>query len=303
MFFTKKFSREKNCTLKRQLLCILNNCSFQIRYEDEGNFRDRGDSNAMETNKAIIIAIINQKGGVGKSTTAVNLSAALGELGKKILLVDLDPQGNATSGFGVEKSNELACVYDGLIHETPIHELIIKDVAQGVDLVPATINLAGAEVELMNEYAREHRLADLLILAHYDYDYILIDCPPSLGQLTINGLTAARFLIIPIQCEFYALEGLTKLLETEKIVKTRMNKELEVMGVLMTMYDSRTSLGKQVIEEVVKYFGDTVFDTKIPRSIRLAEAPSYGQSILTYDNKGKGALAYRSLAEEVIHRG
>lgn len=258
----------------------------------------------METHNAIIIAIINQKGGVGKSTTAVNLAAALGELNKKVLLVDLDPQGNATSGFGVEKAGEeLKCVYDGLINEEPVENLIVKDVAQSVDLVPATINLAGAEVELMNEYAREHRLADLLKPIHSQYDYVLIDCPPSLGQLTINGLTAAHYLIIPIQCEFYALEGLTKLLETEKIVKTRMNRDLEILGVLMTMYDSRTSLANQVVEEVAAYFGDKVFSTKIPRTVRLAEAPSFGQSILTYDTKGKGAIAYRSLAEEVIHRG
>lgn len=257
----------------------------------------------METHNAIIIAIINQKGGVGKSTTAVNLAAALGERGKKVLLVDLDPQGNATSGFGVEKHNELKCVYDGLINEEPIETLIVKDVVENVDLVPATINLAGAEVELMNEYAREQRLADLLVPIRAEYEYVLVDCPPSLGQLTINGLTAANYLIIPIQCEFYALEGLTKLVETEKIVKSRMNRDLDIMGVLMTMYDSRTSLANQVVEEVSAYFGDKVFETMIPRTVRLAEAPSFGQTILTYDEKGKGAKAYRSLAEEVINRG
>lgn len=257
----------------------------------------------MRTNKAIIIAIINQKGGVGKSTTAVNLSAALGELGKKVLLADLDPQGNATSGFGVEKPSELKCIYDGLINEESVVNLIIKDVAENVDIVPATINLAGAEVELMNEFAREHRLADLLTPINFEYDYVLIDCPPSLGQLTINGLTAADSLIIPIQCEFYALEGLTKLLETEKIVKTRMNQKLEILGVLMTMFDSRTSLAHQVVDEVAAHFGEKVFKTKIPRSVRLAEAPSYGISILEYDKKGKGAVAYRNLAEEVINRG
>lgn len=257
----------------------------------------------MKTKRTTIIAVINQKGGVGKSTTVVNLSAALGEDEKKVLLVDLDPQGNATSGFGVDKAGELKCVYDGLINEEPISKLIIKEVAQNVDLVPATINLAGAEVELMNEYAREHRLADVLAPVRGVYDYVIIDCPPSLGQLTINGLVAADYLIIPIQCEFYALEGLTKLLETEKIVKTRMNKDLEILGVLMTMYDSRTSLANQVVEEVRAYFGDKVFETKIPRTVRLAEAPSFGQSILAYDKKGKGALAYRNLAKEVINRG
>ena len=257
----------------------------------------------MGTQNAIIIAIINQKGGVGKSTTAVNLSAALGEKKKKVLLIDLDPQGNATSGFGVEKNNDLKCVYEGLINDEHIDNLIVKDVELNVDLVPATINLAGAEVELMNEYAREHRLADLIAPIKGSYDYVLIDCPPSLGQLTINGLTAANYLLIPIQCEFYALEGLTKLLETEKIVRTRMNRDLTVLGVLMTMYDSRTSLANQVVEEVNKHFGDKVFKTKIPRTVRLAEAPSFGNSILIYDKRGKGATAYRDLAKEVISRG
>jgi len=257
----------------------------------------------MKTKNAIIITIINQKGGVGKSTTAVNLAAALGELGKAVLLVDLDPQGNSTSGLGVEKSGELQCVYDGLINNIPVESLIINEVAESVDLVPATLDLAAAEVELINEYAREHRLSELLEPIHDAYDYVLVDCPPSLGQLTINGLAAANFLIIPIQCEFYALEGLTKLLETEKIVKTRINKELEIMGVLMTMYDARTSLAKQVVAEVQEHFGNKVFKTKVPRTVRLAEAPSYGEPILTYDRKGKGAQAYRDLAKEVIHRG
>ena len=257
----------------------------------------------MEKHKEVITAIINQKGGVGKSTTAVNLAAALGELGMKVLLVDLDPQGNSTSGFGVEKHSELRCVYDGLINEAPAEDLIIQEVASRVDLIPATISLAGAEVELMNEYAREHRLADLLEPVRHAYDYTLIDCPPSLGQLTINGLAASNNLIIPIQCEFYALEGLTKLLETERIVKTRINRKLEVLGVLMTMYDPRTALARQVVEEVQSHFGDKVFKTMIPRTVRLAEAPSFGESILTYDNKGKGAKAYRELAKEVMYRG
>jgi len=249
-----------------------------------------------------VIAITNQKGGVGKTTTAVNLSAALGELKKKILLIDLDPQGNATSGFGVEKTADMKCVYDGLINEVGVDELIVHNVAANVDIIPATISLIGAEVELMNEYARERRLADLIEPIKDSYDFIIIDCPPSLGQLTINALTAAQGLIIPIQCEFYALEGLTKLLETEKIVKTRMNRDLETIGVVMTMYDTRTTLSKQVVDEVRKFFGNKVFKTLIPRTIKLAEAPSYGISILEYNNKGKGASTYRQLAKEVISR-
>jgi chromosome partitioning protein len=256
----------------------------------------------QENMRELTVAIINQKGGVGKSTTAVNLAAALGEEEFSVLLVDLDPQGNSSSGLGVEKHPGMKCVYDGLINEEKAENLIIKDVTKNVDIIPATINLAGAEVELMNEYARERRLEDLLKPIKQDYDYILIDCPPSLGQLTINALTAAKRLLIPIQCEFYALEGLSKLLETVKIVKTRINNDLEVLGVVMTM-DSRTSLGKQVIDEVRNYFGDKIFKTYIPRTVKLAEAPSFGQSILEYNPTGKGAVAYRDLAKEVIKRG
>jgi len=255
------------------------------------------------TRKQLILTIVNQKGGVGKSTTAVNLSAALGEAGYMVLLVDLDPQGNSTSGFGVEKPPGMKCVYDGLVNEEKAENLIIPDIAKNVSLIPATVHLAGAEVELMNEYAREWRLAELLEPVKSNYDYILVDCPPSLGQLTINGLTAATHLIIPIQCEYYALEGLSKLIETERIVKTRINKSLEIMGVVMTMFDSRTTLAKQVIEEVEKHFGEKMFKTKVPRTVRLAEAPSYGQSILEYSPKGIGAAAYRALAKEVISRG
>ena len=248
------------------------------------------------------IAITNQKGGVGKSTTAVNLTASLGEMGKKVLLVDLDPQGNSTSGFGVEKAAGMKCVYEGLLNDEIIENLIISSKLDNIDIVPATINLAGAEVELVSAISRETRLADLLEPIKPKYDFILIDCPPSLGLLTINALTASDALLIPIQCEFYALEGLSKLLDSMKLVKNRLNRGLDVFGVLLTMYDSRTTLANQVVNEVEEFFGDKVFKTKIPRTVRLAEAPSYGKSIIEYNPSGKGAKAYRELAKEVIER-
>lgn len=250
-----------------------------------------------------IIAIINQKGGVGKSTTAVNLAAALGSLGKQVLLVDLDPQGNSSSGLGVMKSQIRNCIYDVLLNDEPIEEVIIPDICEGVDIVPATINLAGAEVELVTEMARENRLKDATGSLRGKYDFILIDCPPALGLLTINALVAADKLIIPIQCEFYALEGVTKLLDSMKRVKSRLNPTLDIYGVLLTMYDGRTTLSRQVVEEVRNYFGKSVFKTLIPRTVKLSEAPSYGQAIITYDPAGKGALAYMDLAKEVIQRG
>ena len=250
-----------------------------------------------------IMAIINQKGGVGKSTTAINLSAALGELGKQVLLVDLDPQGNSSSGLGIEKSQVNNCIYDVLLNDVPIEEVIIPDVCEGLDLVPATINLAGAEVELVAEMARENRLKDAVGSLRGKYDYVFIDCPPSLGLLTVNALVAADKLLIPIQCEFYALEGVTKLLDSMKRVKTRLNPTLDIYGVLMTMYDGRTALSRQVVEEVRAYFGRLVFETQIPRTVKLSEAPSFGQPITLYDPSGKGAQSYMSLAKEVIARG
>ena len=250
-----------------------------------------------------IIAIINQKGGVGKSTTAVNLSAALGEMGKQVLLVDLDPQGNATSGLGVEKGQLHQCVYDVLLNDLPIEEAIIPDVYEGLDLVPATINLAGAEVELVAEMARENRLKDAVGSMRGKYDYVFIDCPPSLGLLTVNALVGADKLIIPIQTEFYALEGVTKLLESMKRVKNRLNPSLDIFGILLTMYDGRTTLSRQVAAEVRNYFGNRVFETIIPRTVKLSEAPSYGMPITQYDPMGKGAASYIELAKEVMNRG
>lgn len=250
-----------------------------------------------------IIAIINQKGGVGKSTTAINLGAALGEMGKQVLLVDLDPQGNCSSGLGVEKSLIQQCIYDVLLNDVPLEEVIIPDIAEGLDIAPATINLAGAEVELVSEMARENRLKDAVGGMRGKYDFILIDCPPSLGLLTVNALVAADKLLIPIQCEFYALEGVTKLLESMKRVKSRLNPTLDIYGILLTMYDSRTTLSKQVVDEVREYFGRLVFVTPIPRTVKLSEAPSFGQPITQYDPKGRGALSYIELAKEVIARG
>ena len=250
-----------------------------------------------------VIAIINQKGGVGKSTTAINLSAALGEMGKQVLLIDLDPQGNSSSGLGVEKNRVSRCIYDALLNDIPLTDIIIPDVSKGLDVVPATINLAGAEVELVSEMARENRLKDAIGPMRGRYDYVFIDCPPSLGLLTINALVAADKLLIPIQCEFYALEGVTKLLDSMKRVKSRLNPSLDIYGVLLTMSDNRTTLSRQVSDEVRRYFGKIVFETSIPRTVKLSKAPSFGQPITQYDPTGKGAQSYIDLAKEVISRG
>lgn len=250
-----------------------------------------------------IIAIINQKGGVGKSTTAINLSAALGEKNRQVLLVDLDPQGNTTSGLGVDKGQIKNDVYDVLLANKSAMDVIIPDVYEGLDILPATINLAGAEVELVNEIARENRLKNAVGQLRGKYDYIFIDCPPSLGLLTVNALVAADKLLIPIQCEFYALEGVTKLLDSMKRVKNLLNPSLDIYGVVLTMFDMRTTLSKQVASEVEKYFGKAVFKSRIPRTVKLSEAPSYGQPITIYDSAGKGARSYIALAEEVIARG
>lgn len=258
-------------------------------------------THAIGTTK--VIAIINQKGGVGKSTTAINLSAALGEAGKQVLLIDLDPQGNATSGLGIEKSLLSKCIYNVLLDDTSLEEVIIPDVSEGLDIAPATINLAGAEVELVSEMARENRLKDAVGTMRGKYDYIFIDCPPSLGLLTVNSLVAADKLIIPIQTEFYALEGVTKLLESMKRVKSRLNPSLDIFGILLTMYDGRTTLSRQVAAEVRNYFGELVFETLIPRTVKLSEAPSYGIPITQYDPQGKGAISYTNLAKEVMQRG
>lgn len=247
-----------------------------------------------------VIAIINQKGGVGKSTTAINLAACLGDLGKSALVVDFDPQGNATSGFGVDKDTLKKDVYDALMNDVPMEDVIVPSPVKGVDVAPATIQLAGAEIELVSVMARESVLRYVLEHVRETYDYVFLDCPPSLGLLTVNALVAADSLLIPIQCEFYALEGLSKLLESMRMVKGRLNPNLDIFGVVMTMYDVRTTLSRQVVEEVRGYFGDKVFSSIIPRNVKLSEAPSHGLPINLYDPRSKGALAYAELAKEVV---
>ncbi|WP_025691488.1 ParA family protein [Paenibacillus zanthoxyli] len=247
-----------------------------------------------------IIAIANQKGGVGKTTTSVNLGAGLATLGKRVLLVDIDPQGNTTSGVGINKADVESCIYNILIDDIPPQEAIQETKIDGLHIIPATIQLAGAEIELVSTISRELRLKKALGLVKQNYDYIIIDCPPSLGILTINSLTAADSVIIPIQCEYYALEGLSQLLNTVRLVQKNLNPHLQIEGVLLTMLDARTNLGIQVIEEVKKYFQEKVYRTIIPRNIRLSEAPSHGQSIITYDRRSKGAEVYYELAKEVL---
>lgn len=247
-----------------------------------------------------VISIANQKGGVGKTTTTINLAACLNEAGKRILIIDSDPQGNATSGLGIKKSDVSRDVYDVLINEIPVKNAIYHTKRPHLDIVPATIQLAGAEIELTNQSGREQRLKNGLAGVKDDYDYILIDCPPSLGQLSINAFTASDSIIIPVQSEYYALEGLSQLLNTVRLVQKHFNPELSIEGVLLTMYDVRTNLGAEVIEEVRKTFRERVYQTVIPRITRLAEAPSYGMAIIDYDHRSRGAEVYEALAKEVL---
>lgn len=250
-----------------------------------------------------IIAIANQKGGVGKTTTSVNLGAGLAQVGKKVLLVDIDAQGNATTGVGIEKSELDQCIYNVLVEDADVQGVIQKTATENLDVLPATIQLAGAEIELVPTISREVRLQRALQQVRDEYDYIIIDCPPSLGLLTINALTAADSVIIPVQCEYYALEGLSQLLNTVRLVQKHLNKNLAIQGVLLTMLDARTNLGIQVIDEVKKYFRDKVYRSIIPRNVRLSEAPSHGKPIMQYDAKSRGAEVYIDLAEEVIAGG
>lgn len=247
------------------------------------------------------IAIFNQKGGVGKTTTNINLAACLANKGKKVLLLDIDPQGNTTSGLGIDKRSIEYSTYDLLIEkdfDTP--KAIIKTGTEGLDIIPASVSLSGAEVELVNVKGREKRLKKAMDKVKKQYDYIFIDCPPSLGLLTVNSLTAVDSVLIPIQCEFYALEGVAQLMNTIEIVKKNLNGKLEIEGVILSMFDGRTNLSIQVVEEVKKYFGRKVYTTVIPRNVRLAEAPSYGLPIVEYDPRSTGAEAYREFAEEFL---
>jgi len=249
---------------------------------------------------AKVIAVANQKGGVGKTTTAVNLSACLAFRGKKTLLIDADPQGNATSGLGFEKNTIQNSIYDAIINSLEIDKCILSTEVENLDLCPANIQLAGAEVELVPLISRETRLKIAIEDIKDKYDYIFIDCPPSLGLLTLNSLAASDTILVPIQCEFYALEGLSQLMATVKVVQKHLNTGLDVEGVVLTMFDARTNLSSQVVDEVKKYFSKKVYRTIIPRNVRLSEAPSFGQPIIIFDAKSKGAECYLSLADEVI---
>lgn len=252
---------------------------------------------------ARVIALTNQKGGVGKSTTAINMSACLAEMGENIVLIDVDPQANTTSGLGVNKYKVDKSIYDAIIGKANIKELVLNTRVEGLSLIPSNIHLAGAEIELVNMMMREHRLRKVIEPIRNNYDFIIIDCPPALGILTINALVAADEVIVPIQCEYYALEGLGQLIKTIELVKNNLNKNLEISGFVMTMYDSRTKLASQVVEEVKRYFGEKVYKTIIPRNVRVSEAPSYGLPVIFYDPNCKGSLAYKNFTKEVINYG
>ncbi len=248
-----------------------------------------------------VVSIANQKGGVGKTTTAVNLSTVLAKRGKKVLMIDADPQGNATSGLGIDKDVNFS-VYDVLVDDIEIENTVQQTMVKNLDVCPSNINLAGAEVELVSMMSREHRLEEKINSQKDKYDYIIIDCPPSLGLITLNAFTASDSVLIPVQCEYYALEGLGQLINTINLVKKHLNKNLEIEGALLTMFDIRTNLSNQVVKEVNKYFENKVYKTVIPRNVKLSEAPSYGMPISVYDPKSKGAKSYDKLAKEFLKK-
>lgn len=249
-----------------------------------------------------IIAVANQKGGVGKSTTAINLSACLAEIGQKVLTIDVDPQGNTTSGLGVDKENTEITLYELMLGECELSDCIMEDIIDNLSLIPSNINLAGAEIELITEEEKEFILKKQIDKVRDTFDFIIMDCPPSLSMLTINAMTTADTVLVPIQCEYYALEGLSQLMHTIELVQQRLNPSLEIEGVVFTMYDARTNLSLEVVENVKNNLKQTIYKTIIPRNVRLAEAPSHGLPINVYDSKSSGAESYRLLAEEVLHR-
>lgn len=294
----KRSSKKSLETLRQRAYELLNTELETLRshpnYETIRGWREEG------LNMGKVIAIANQKGGVGKTTTAVNLGTCLAQNKRKVLVIDHDPQGNSTSGIGLKKGEIKKCIYDVLINEVPLEEVVIQTQVENLKMAPATIRLAGAEAELVGMMARDQRLKRAIEPVKKDYDYILIDCPPSLGNLTINSLAASDSIIVPIQCEYYALEGLSQLMKTIQLVQKYSNPDLQIEGVILTMYDNRTNLSSQVTEEVRRYFQDKVYRTIIPRNIRLSEAPSFGLPITLYDEKSKGAEAYIELAKEVM---
>jgi chromosome partitioning protein len=256
----------------------------------------------MSTRGAVIVAIANQKGGVGKSTSAINLGAGLALQGERVLLVDLDPQGNTTSGLGIDRTTLTTTTYEVLVNEVAIEDAVEPTSVRDLYVIPAHIELAGAEIELVSMFSRETRLRQSLVAARDDYDFVLIDCPPSLGLLTVNGLAAADEVLIPIQCEYYALEGVSQLMRNVQLVTQNLNPELHVEGVVLTMFDGRTTLSSDVASQVREHFGETTYRTVIPRTVRLSEAPSYGEPIEAFDPMSRGAIAYRALAKEFRRR-